>query len=131
MKFVHFVRIGRQTWLPWAVLNSDWPSLQKSSPLKPLGQMEPNLTGSIYGRSFMNCAHFAPIGRQTWPPWAVLNSDWQSLQKSSPLKPLGQMEPNLLGSIYGRSFMKFIQFVPIGQQTWLQLAILNSDWPSV
>ena len=79
----------------------------------------------------MKFVHFAPIGRQTWPPWAVLNSDWPSLQKSSPLKPLGQMEPNLTGSIYGRSFMKFVHFVPIGQQTWPQLAILNSDWPSV
>ena len=81
MKFVHFVPIGRQTWPPWAILNSDWPSLQKSSSLKPLGQMEPNLTGSIYERSLMKFVHFVPIGRQTWSPWAVLNSDWPSLQK--------------------------------------------------
>ena len=104
IKFVHFVSIGRQTWLPWAILNSDWLNFQKSS-LKPLGQMEPNLTGNIYGRSCMNCVHFVPIGRQTWPLWAVLNSDWPSLQTSSPLKPLGQMEPNLTESIYRRSFM--------------------------
>ena len=131
MKFVHFVPIGRQTWPPWAVLNSDWLSLQKSSSLKPLDQMEPNLTGSIYGRSFMKFVHFVPIGRQTWPPWAVLNSDWLSLQKSSPLKPLGQMEPNLTGSIYGRSFMNFIHFAPIRWQTWPPWAVLNSDWPSL
>ena len=55
-------------------------------------------------------------------------SDWPSLKKSSPLKPLGQMEPNLTGSIYGRSFIKFVHFVLIGQQTWPQLAILNSNW---
>ena len=111
MKFVHFVSIGRQTWPPWAILNSDWLSLQKSSPLKPLGQMEPNLTGSIYGRSFMKFVHFVLIGRQTWPPWAILNSDWPSLEKSSSLKPFGQMEPNLTGSIYGRSLWSlFISF---------------------
>ena len=131
MKFVHFVPIGRQTWPPLAILNFDWPSLQKSSSLKPLDQMEPNLTGSIYGRSFIKFVHFVSIGRQTWPLWPILNSDWVNFQKSSPLKPLGQMEPNLTGSIYGRSCMKFVHFVPIGRQTWPPWAILNFDWPSL
>ena len=130
IKFVHFVSIGRQTWPLWPILNSDWLNFQKSSPLKPLGQMEPNLKGSIYGRSCMKFDHFVPIGRQTWPLWPILNSDWLNFQKSS-LKPLGQMEPNLKGSIYGRSCMKFVHFVPIGRQTWPPWAILNFDWPSL
>jgi hypothetical protein len=33
----------------------------------------------------------------------ILFSDWLMLKKSSPLKQLGQMEPNLAGSIYVRS----------------------------
>ena len=33
----------------------------KSSPLKPLGQMNRNLVGSIYGRFFIKIAHFVPI----------------------------------------------------------------------
>jgi hypothetical protein len=33
--------------------------------------------------------------------------------KSSPLKPLGQMKWNLVGSIYGRSSVKIAYFVPI------------------
>jgi hypothetical protein len=33
----------------------------KSSPLKPLGQMNRNLVGSIYGRSAITIAHFVPI----------------------------------------------------------------------
>jgi hypothetical protein len=33
--------------------------------------------------------------------------------KSSPLKPLGQMNGNLVGSIYGRSSIKIVHFVPI------------------
>ena len=52
---------------------SDWLMLKKSSPLKQLGQMEPNLAGSIYVRSkpgidgpwvcpFQNCV------RQPHPP---------------------------------------------------------------
>jgi hypothetical protein len=33
----------------------------KSSPLKPLGQMNWNLVGSIYGMSSIKIAHFVPI----------------------------------------------------------------------
>jgi hypothetical protein len=46
------------------------------------------------------------------------------LKKSSPLKLLGQMEPNLAGSIYVRSSIKFLRFVPFSQQIWLSRAIL-------
>jgi hypothetical protein len=34
----------------------------KSSSLKPLGQMNRNLVGSIYGMSSMKIAHFVLIG---------------------------------------------------------------------
>jgi hypothetical protein len=46
------------------------------SHLKPLGQMNRILEGSIYGMFSMNIAHFVPIGLQTWPPHAILVSDW-------------------------------------------------------
>jgi hypothetical protein len=36
----------------------------------------------------------------------MLVSDWLISKKSSPLKPLGQMNRNLVGSIYGRSSIK-------------------------
>jgi hypothetical protein len=49
---------------------------KKSSSLKPLGQMNRNLVGSIYGRSSIKIAHFVPIRYQTWPPQTVLVSDW-------------------------------------------------------
>jgi hypothetical protein len=48
----------------------------KSSPPKPLGQMNRNLVGSIYGRFSITIAHFIPIRSQTWPPQAILVSDW-------------------------------------------------------
>jgi hypothetical protein len=35
--------------------------LKKSSPLKPPGQMNRNLIGSIYGRSSIKIAHFVSI----------------------------------------------------------------------
>jgi hypothetical protein len=71
--------------------------LKKSSSLKPLGQMNRNLIGSIYGMSSIKIAHFVPIRLQTWPPQAILVSDWLISKKASPLKPLGQMNRNLVG----------------------------------
>jgi hypothetical protein len=41
------------------------------------------------------------------PPRAILFSDWLLLKKS-PLKLLGQMKPNLAGSIYVRSSIKLL-----------------------
>jgi hypothetical protein len=51
-------------------------NFKNSSPLKPLVQMNRNLVGSIYGRSSIKIAHFVPISLQTWPPQAILVSDW-------------------------------------------------------
>jgi hypothetical protein len=44
---------------------------------------------------------------------AILVSDWLISNKRSPLKPLGQMNQNLVGSIYGRSSIKIANFIPI------------------
>jgi hypothetical protein len=65
--------------------------LKKSSPLKPLGQMNRNLVGSFHGRSSIKIAHFVPIGLQTWPSQNILVSDLLISKESSPLKPLSQM----------------------------------------
>jgi hypothetical protein len=51
----------------------------KSSP-KPLGQMNRNLVGSIYGRSSIKIANFILIRSQTWPPQAI-----HFYKKNSPL----------------------------------------------
>ena len=71
---------------------------------------------SIYIRSSKKFLHFVPFRQQIWPPRAILVSDW--LKKSSPLKLLGQMEPDLAGSIYVRSSIKLLHLVPYGQQPW-------------
>jgi hypothetical protein len=44
-----------------AILVSDWLISKKSSPLKPLSQINRNLVGIIYGRSSIKIAHFVPI----------------------------------------------------------------------
>jgi hypothetical protein len=44
---------------------------------------------------------------------AILVSDWSIFVNSSPLKPIGQMNRNLVRSIYGRSAIKIAHFVAI------------------
>jgi hypothetical protein len=102
--------------------------ISKKSSLKPLGQMNRNVVGSILGRSSIKIAHLVPIRLQTWPPQTILVSDWLISKKSSPLKPLCQMNRNLVGNILGRSSIKNAHLVPIRYQTWLPLTILVSDW---
>ena len=70
--------------------------------------MNRNLVGSILGRSSIKTAHLFPIRLQTWPPQTILVSDWLISKKSSPLKPLCQMNRNLVGSIYGRFSIKML-----------------------
>jgi hypothetical protein len=48
----------------------------KPSPLKSLCLMNRNLVGRIYERSSIKNARFVPISWQTWPPHAILFSDW-------------------------------------------------------
>ena len=101
-------------------------NVKKSSPLKLLGQIRPNLAGSIYVRFSIKPVHLVPFGQQTWPPRTILFSDWLMLKKSSPLELLGQMEPNFTGSIYVRSSIKFLRFVPYGCRE--QFLLLFSDF---
>ena len=90
--------------------------------------MEPNLAGSIYVRSSIQFLLFVPFRQQIWSPRAIIVSDWLLLKTSSPLKLLGQMEPHLAGSIYVRSSIQFLLFVPFRQQIWSPRAIIVSDW---
>jgi hypothetical protein len=113
IKIAHFVPIRSQTWPPQVIVVSDWLISKKSSPLKPLGQMNRNLVGHILGRSSIKIADLVPIRLQTWPPQTILVSDWLISKKSSPLKQLCQMNRNLVGSIIGRSSIKIAQLVPI------------------
>jgi hypothetical protein len=71
------------------------------------------LVRRILGRSSIKIANLVPIHQQTWPPQAILVSDWLISKKSSPLKTLCQMNQNLVGSILGRSSIKNAYLVAI------------------
>jgi hypothetical protein len=75
--------------------------------------MNRNLVGSIYGRSSIKIADLVPIHYQTWLPQAILVSYWLISKKSSSLKPLCQINQNMVGSIPGRSSIKLVHLVPI------------------
>jgi hypothetical protein len=75
--------------------------------------MNRNLVGSILGKSSIKSAHLVSIRLQTWPPQAILVSDWLISRESPPLKPLGQMNRHLVESILGMSSIKSANVVPI------------------
>ena len=62
-------------------------TFQASSP-KPLGQLEPNLTGMFLGWSSTTFLFFVPVGYSTWLPGPIICSDWLKFQRSSSLKQM-------------------------------------------
>ena len=64
-------------------------------------------------RTSIKNAHLVAIHKQTCPPQTILASDWLISKKSSLLKPLGQMNQNLVGTILGMSSINVANFVPI------------------
>ena len=79
-----------------------------SSPLKPLGQMNRNLVGSMHGRSFIAIAHFVFIRFQTWPPQAIIVSDWQIFSSETAFLN----EPTLGRKLLWKVFYKNCSFRP-------------------
>jgi hypothetical protein len=51
----------------------------------------------------------------------TLNPMGKMFQNASSLKPLGQLKPNCPGMIIGRSSIKFLLFMSIGNPRWLSL----------
>ena len=86
--------------------------------------MEPNLAENVYIRSSIKFLHFVLFRQQIWPPRAILVSDWLMLKKSSPLKLLGKMEPNLAGSIYVKSSIMLLHLVPLANKHEICFSII-------
>ena len=92
-------------------------TFQSSSP-KPLGQLEPNLAGMFLAWSSTKFLFLVPVRYSTWQPGPIICSDWLKFQRSSSLKPLGQLKPNCPGMINGRSSTNSLFFMPIENPRW-------------
>jgi hypothetical protein len=53
-----------------------------------------------------------------FPIGSTLDPMGKMFQNASSLKPLGQLKPNCLGMIIGRSSKKFLFFMLIGNPRW-------------
>ena len=89
---------------------SDWSIPKTFFYSETIWPNEPTLVGSIYGRLSIKSAHLVLIPQQTWPPQAILVSDFFFFNKSSPLKPLTHMNRNLVDSIYERPSIMIAHF---------------------
>jgi hypothetical protein len=68
--------------------------------------------------------HF-PIGKMVATAGLSLTLDpmGKMFQNASSLKPLGQLKPSCPGMIIGRSSLKFLFFMPIGNPRWHSWAV--------
>jgi hypothetical protein len=70
--------------------------------------------GSSIDASYQVSVHLAKrFQRRRFSPQTILVSDWLISKKSSPMKPHGQMNRNLVGSILGRSSIRIAHLVQI------------------
>jgi hypothetical protein len=96
-----------------AILVSDWLISKTIFSSEIAWTNEPSFVGTILVRSSIKIAHFAAIRYQTWPRQAIVASDWLISKKYSPLKPLDQMNRNLVGRMPGRTSVKNVYFAAL------------------
>jgi hypothetical protein len=111
IKIAHLVPFHLQTWPPQAILIFDRFISNKNFSKAALPN-EPK-HGSEYPCKifYKDCSLSSDL--LTWPPKEILVSYRLISKKSSSLKPLCQMNRNMVGSIFGKSSIKIVHLVPI------------------
>jgi hypothetical protein len=103
IKSLHFVPIHLQIWPPRAILVSDWLLFKKLFSSETAWQNGAKLGRKHLCKILYKASSFGSI-RPTNMATKIYSFFWlANVKKSSPLKQLGQMEPNMAGSIYVRS----------------------------
>jgi hypothetical protein len=97
------------------ILISDWLISKKSSPLKPLSQMDQHLVGSILGKTFIKIPYLVPIVYKHGRHNQFLHLIGRFLKNlfSEAAWPNEVVNRNLVGSIIGRSSIKIAHLVLI------------------
>jgi hypothetical protein len=80
-----------------------------------------------FGQAVSEEKNFLTVANQKNELLLVTMFVWIMLNQCSPLKLLGQIKPNLVGSIYVRYSIKLLHLVTFAQQTWSPRAIHFSD----
>jgi hypothetical protein len=86
-----------------------------------------NLVGSIYSRSSIKIAHFVPIRSQTWPPEAILVSDWLISKKNLLWNRLAKWIEGDNGKSYLSFNRRFFRNQPIRNKNCLWWPCLLTD----
>ena len=102
IKFLHFVPFHQQIWPIRPILVSDWLLFRKIFS-ETAWQNGAKLGRKHRCKILYKASSFGSIRPTDMAAKINSFSDWLMLKKSSPLKQLDQMEPNLTGSIYVRS----------------------------
>ena len=94
-----------------------------TSPLKPLNEIQRNLTGSKISTSSTKFVFFGPIGKTRWPPWPLIG--WDIFDFSA--ETLNGIQRNLTGSKISTSSTKFVFFGPIRKTRWPTWPLIGWD----
>ena len=89
-----------------AILASDWLLFKQIFSSETAWQNAANLGRKHLCKILYKASSFGSIRPADMAAKINFFSDWLMLKTSSPLKHLGQMEPNLAGSIYVRSKLR-------------------------
>ena len=94
--------------------------LQKSSSLKLLGQLEPNLVTKVVGWSHLKIVSDMSARNPRWPPAGNMFNigPYGEIQRSSLLDLLYQLEPNLVTMVLGWSPLKTISNMSASDPRW-------------
>ena len=103
IKFLHFIPFHQQIWPPRAILVSDWLLFKKIFSSETAWKNGAKLGRKHLCKILYKASSFGSI-RPTNMAAKINSFFWlANVKKSSLLKQLGQMEPNLARSIYVRS----------------------------
>ena len=94
-----------------------------TSPLKPLNEIQRNLTGSKISTSSTKFVFFGPIGKTRWPPWPLIGWDIFDFSSVTAERNSSKLDRKKIS----KSSTKFVFFGPIGKTRWPPWPLIGWD----